>query len=718
MGTSLSKQRLGERVKAARKRLEADQKQQSERAARMLSASPETLDEVVRSIGVSFSKCSPFSETLLLLAFQANPEEVERILTKSSKQVLSAPIDKAEYDWFLRYVFPSSVWMMQNKSGQFLYERMMAIAEGMTDKIEQSMNSIYEHLKEHTEWRRVVAIENKEVVLRQDDDRVGLLKQKGICDLADAKQDGDDDDDEEQDEEDLSTFVDTNLAVNLMTNTARQIDAEFQSRIQGVMSRFGEFRAGPTKTTERCQSKVENDYSDAVYPKAARLLDVVRCSVSFNTVEQLLEGYQGLLRYVDSGTSSLELARVKNGFLADEGGYRDIKVNVVYHSEHDTENQVSMVCEVQLILNQYLHEKKRIHKLYSILRERTFFKMVVRGFEDQETAKDVKNLEFELMLNVSRDVEINAESDGKLTYKCSFLPALGLLGMNCDSSLTSYDADKYFFCVDTDAKSVIFEHKIEGLHSHHGVDIKNEQYLSIQTTKNSIQMFKIDHKTKTFEEDELYRMVLGAMDEVNFFEFDSTFQNIFFIKNKNILAKVPIGKGDKPTMSIKLEEDIGMSASKLFCLSGDGSRGALAAGANKDYFYLLDIANKIQRKCSSSVLISTLAPCFINGDTAFVAVGGYSGQGVEIWDVKTKQKTRTIKTDHGFISSTASTSNILAVGSQMLIVQLWEVGSWEMFHSSKYLMTPRSIHLTSDSRYLTVGGSGPHGEKCVILQIK
>ena len=52
------------------------------------------------------------------------------------------------------------------------------------------------------------------------------------------------------------------------------------------------------------------------------------------------------------------------------------------------------------------------------------------------------------------------------------------------------------------------------------------------------------------------------------------------------------------------------------------------------------------------------------------------------------------------------------------VLQLWEVGSWEMFHSSKYTMYPRSIHLTSDSRYLTVGGDGGFGDKCVVMQIK
>ena len=55
----------------------------------------------------------------------------------------------------------------------------------------------------------------------------------------------------------------------------------------------------PVKLVDRCQSKLENDYQEAEYPKAAKLLDVVRCSVSFNTVEQLLEGYKVTQGFVE-----------------------------------------------------------------------------------------------------------------------------------------------------------------------------------------------------------------------------------------------------------------------------------------------------------------------------------------------------------------------------------------------------------------------------------
>ena len=126
MGSGTSKQ-LGERVVNARKKLEADLAMLAERAARLVATSPETLDAMVQSITASFERCVPFSEPMLLVAFEANPEEVQRVLSKSCKKVLSAPIQQEEYEWFMKYVFPSSIWMQRTADGLFMFERMMII---------------------------------------------------------------------------------------------------------------------------------------------------------------------------------------------------------------------------------------------------------------------------------------------------------------------------------------------------------------------------------------------------------------------------------------------------------------------------------------------------------------------------------------------------------------------------------------------------------------
>eukprot|EP01084_Bolivina_argentea_P022182 41230_1 len=115
MGATDSKQKLGERVIAARKKLADDIKIQSERVKDIESKSPETIKVIMKSISESFKSCSPFLEPILLIAWQLNPEQCGKIILDACKRVLNAPINKDEYEWFIKYVFPSSIWMFKNK---------------------------------------------------------------------------------------------------------------------------------------------------------------------------------------------------------------------------------------------------------------------------------------------------------------------------------------------------------------------------------------------------------------------------------------------------------------------------------------------------------------------------------------------------------------------------------------------------------------------------
>ena len=89
------------------------------------------------------------------------------------------------------------------------------------------------------------------------------MQENGIRDIvdSDAKQKDDD-----KAEDDLPMFVDSNVAVNVLVNTAQRVNSEFQDRVGPVMARFGDFKSGPTKTVERYQSKVENEYQEAAPP--------------------------------------------------------------------------------------------------------------------------------------------------------------------------------------------------------------------------------------------------------------------------------------------------------------------------------------------------------------------------------------------------------------------------------------------------------------------
>ena len=146
MGTTDSKQKLGERVIAARRKLNEDIKLQSERSKQLQTQSPQTMQDIIKSIAESFQSYSPFLEATLLIAWTADPQQCQNIIISACQKVLSAPIQKDEYEWFMSYVFPSSIWMYKTEQNRYMYQDLIETANAMQKGIIDSMNSIYDHL--------------------------------------------------------------------------------------------------------------------------------------------------------------------------------------------------------------------------------------------------------------------------------------------------------------------------------------------------------------------------------------------------------------------------------------------------------------------------------------------------------------------------------------------------------------------------------------------
>ena len=268
MGNTDSAQQLGQRVIAARRKLLEDTKIQSERAELFKSKSPQSIKVMIDSIERAFKTCSPFLESVLLVVWKCDPQKCQNIVLSSCQKVLKAPILKAEYKWFQTYVFPSSVWMFETKENRYMSDELLEIARDKSSHIIGSMDSIYEHLRVHKNWKELMDIQNQTYVSRQDDEIVGLLQENGIRDVLEVKE-------EKNSANDMKTFIDSNVAVNILTTTAKNMNKEFQNHVQTVMARFGDVASGPIKNVDRCQSKLENDYQNAKFPKAAKLLDLV-----------------------------------------------------------------------------------------------------------------------------------------------------------------------------------------------------------------------------------------------------------------------------------------------------------------------------------------------------------------------------------------------------------------------------------------------------------
>ena len=132
------------------------------------------------------------------------------------------------------------------------------------------MNNIYKLIKlDKNNFNELKKIENKNIVLRQNNSMFELKENN-------------------ESNEELLNFIDINYNSNILVSTGHLINAEFQQYINIIMKEYGNFCEGPIKNIERVQSKLENDYSNEIFPKCSKILDVCRNSITFNTVKQLI----------------------------------------------------------------------------------------------------------------------------------------------------------------------------------------------------------------------------------------------------------------------------------------------------------------------------------------------------------------------------------------------------------------------------------------------
>eukprot|EP01084_Bolivina_argentea_P118496 210235_1 len=721
MGGKESKD-LSPSEKKALKKFEDDKAIHQARLELIALTSNDIIVDIVESVRVSFRNCSPLSEATLFMAWIINPVECEQILIEASRRVLNQPIDRKEFEWYKKYVISSAVLLFkktkitpedQKEKKVCVYNFIFDIVSDYQKTIIASMNGIYEALKHQDGWYSLIGIRNIDDVMRQDDPKVGLLTEATLLRFKESVRQKITTQEESKEDgiyTELETFIDSHLVTNILVAAAQAINKEFQSYINSILGEYGKFQPGPLKEMGRCASKVENDYKEEPFPKTAKLCDLVRCSVTFNTADQLLEGYKGLMNHLNKNASMVELARIKNGFLdaTYNGGYRDIKINVVYKSQLNP--QLKMICEIQLMLINYLQEKKRIHKLYSILRDEIYFQMVAQQDPPTKDNKGLTDLKFEDALVVGQEVELDYKSS---MNKCSVDSDLGLLCM---------EGINWFGVIDMKQKKAVLEMERDSpinpwyaRQSHQWITINQEKYLSVQVSKTEIKMFKVSDQNE-FVENDKYRISLPSNGVINYCDFDHKFESILLIINFTTLQKRSMKDINNIITSIELEEKINQSSFRNLGISDDGSMCALGGGGYKNYFYVIDINNNKQYKMISDVLSDTYAPCFINGQNELLSMSDKKGK-IEIWDIMHKKAINTLKIGVSqWVTSSASTNNILAIASWDKKLRLYDVRNWELFYTKQYNCQANSLHLTRDLKYLTFAGRG--GDRCFVLQIE
>eukprot|EP01084_Bolivina_argentea_P022443 41709_1 len=166
-----------------------------------------------------------------------------------------------------------------------------------------------------------------------------------------------------------------------------------------------------------------------------------------------------------------------------------------------------MVCEVQLLLVNYLWEKRKIHKLYNVMRQKEYFKLVVanQAEKSEQKEKDPSQLKLVPVFNFKKIIKKKVLLD-KL-YKCSFDSELNLVGVR---------SRDWFGCVSLDTNKIIFEQNVSGgrYHSHHWIKVNNKKYLTVQTNENIIKMYKVNQTT--FEEEKNMEIKVADSSEIDF----------------------------------------------------------------------------------------------------------------------------------------------------------------------------------------------------------
>ena len=123
--------------------------------------------------------------------------------------------------------------------------------------------------------------------------------------------------------------------------------------------------------------KADLEYINRQWPHTSSIIDLVRCSAVFNTLNDLINGINAFILIVKNNKSGCikKIVRIKNGFnlipdlnLDDNidnniklelFDYCDIKMNVIIEYKN-----VRLIGEIQFIISYMLTAKKQGHSIY------------------------------------------------------------------------------------------------------------------------------------------------------------------------------------------------------------------------------------------------------------------------------------------------------------------------------------------------------------------
>lgn len=175
-----------------------------------------------------------------------------------------------------------------------------------------------------------------------------------------------------------------------LCNYAKLADSEFQKKMKSIVAKYNEqqqdqsmeasYRAGPVKTFTQMAAKERSlgEPTASTYEGrtvAAKILDVVRCSITVKSPQAALELLNDF-RKLDPNSDRMELMQVVNRWNKDSEtllGYRDLELNVSYNmglrsaacERQGKQHKVAIIGEVTIVLEDFLQLKRSRSVLYN-----------------------------------------------------------------------------------------------------------------------------------------------------------------------------------------------------------------------------------------------------------------------------------------------------------------------------------------------------------------
>eukprot|EP01083_Nonionella_stella_P023339 64549_1 len=353
------------------------------------------LKQLVKLLMEAIKDRAPFSDDMMHIAWQylstqknAKPLQspLFKLILETFEDIISNTRNKVDWCWLQEFLIPSTIWLLKKHPNDdtdetLLFDELLTRVHKETQKqykihLLKDINRIKE--KNEGLWNELKAFEidippNQS---RQDQIPNGVKARYSKKELLHLKP--------LRSSFNPYTHYDLNQYLNELLLRAHIIDDDFQKDVQLMVNEIQSvnyevsYRRGPVKLKSRCVSKIENDYHKEAFPTSAHLLDINRCSLTFDSLSSIMNGMKQLIDKINDGHTCLKsIIRYKNGFSANgqfddqHPKYADVKLNVRIQSKADPHKEV--IGEIQILLRSMMEFKRmKAHPLYSIERREEF----------------------------------------------------------------------------------------------------------------------------------------------------------------------------------------------------------------------------------------------------------------------------------------------------------------------------------------------------------